>query len=163
MLKDGFFTAEDDITETLPDGREILLVAKGVQVPEAVAREKGLIGSTQTRTFETKDGARGVTPNKIVETGVPSDAPVARGVTTTHTITDAGLANESSIPGDTASGLTVAGPNPDLATIPHERGTLITGAPVDDARGVVEADHSEPFAIGSNATNPRARGANRRS
>jgi len=55
-----FFTPENDITETLPDGRLILLAAAGVPIPMHVAVAKGFVKPAQVvEPSETKD----VTPS----------------------------------------------------------------------------------------------------
>lgn len=44
---EGMFTAERDITETLPDGRTIQVATKGGQMPMSEARRLGLVKSSE--------------------------------------------------------------------------------------------------------------------
>ena len=53
-IKNGYFIPEEDIFETLPDGRLIQLAAKGVPVAEAEARRQGFIKDNITDPSETK-------------------------------------------------------------------------------------------------------------
>ena len=54
QIVNGYFTPEEDIYETLPDGRLIQLAAKGVPIAEAEARRQGFIKDTQVGPSETK-------------------------------------------------------------------------------------------------------------
>ena len=53
-IKNGYFIPEEDIFETLPDGRLIQLAAKGVPIAEADARRQGFIKDNQVGPSETK-------------------------------------------------------------------------------------------------------------
>lgn len=53
-IKNGYFIPEEDIFETLPDGRLIQLAAKGVPVAEADARRQGFIKDSNVGPSETK-------------------------------------------------------------------------------------------------------------
>ena len=87
MIKNGFFIAEDDITQTLADGRTIQLAAKGVEIPVAVARSMGLIKDGESGPSEFKSAAEReaylqeqrratTTPVQPVVTTAASDAAV---------------------------------------------------------------------------------------
>lgn len=56
MLKDGLYTAEADITEALPDGRAIQLLAKGATISEVEARRLGFIKDAPVGPTEIKAG-----------------------------------------------------------------------------------------------------------
>lgn len=43
MSAGGMYTPEEDVTETLPDGRTIQVAVKGVPIPMAVAIKAGLV------------------------------------------------------------------------------------------------------------------------
>ena len=53
-IKNGYFIPEEDIFETLPDGRLIQLAAKGVPIAETDARRQGFIKDNNTGPSETK-------------------------------------------------------------------------------------------------------------
>lgn len=57
MIKNETFIAEDDIIQTLPDGRTIQLAAKGVEIPLAVARTMGLVKDGASGPSEFKDSS----------------------------------------------------------------------------------------------------------
>lgn len=56
---DNTYLVEEDVTETLPDGRTIQRAAKGTRMPLAVARQMGLVKDTKqpAAPAETKDEA----------------------------------------------------------------------------------------------------------
>lgn len=56
-IKNGYFIPEEDIFETLPDGRLIQLAAKGVPVAENDARRLGFIKDSSVGPSETKTHA----------------------------------------------------------------------------------------------------------
>jgi hypothetical protein len=49
-----FHTVKEDVTEKLPDGRQILVARKGTVMPVARAIEMGLVKTGQTGPTETK-------------------------------------------------------------------------------------------------------------
>lgn len=66
-IKNGYFIPEEDIFETLPDGRLIQRAAKGVPVAEAEARRQGFIKDNNTGPSETKVDAPDST--KVINIG----------------------------------------------------------------------------------------------
>jgi hypothetical protein len=46
-VSEEVYIPEEDIVQTLPDGRTVLLAPKGVPVPMAVARQRGFIKVAQ--------------------------------------------------------------------------------------------------------------------
>lgn len=82
------FIPEDDITQRQPDGTSILLAAKGVPVPMAEARKRGLVKDRQT-TGPTETKAETSTPEPLA-----ADLQArldAAGVTDPSALTDAEL------------------------------------------------------------------------
>lgn len=57
-MSDETYIPENDITQTLPDGREILVAIKGVAMPLAEAKRRGFVKADQPAgPSETKDAA----------------------------------------------------------------------------------------------------------
>lgn len=56
-IMSDFYTPENDIVETLPDGRTVLLASAGIPIPMHVARLRGFVKDEQTPgPSETKAG-----------------------------------------------------------------------------------------------------------
>lgn len=66
-----FYTPEEDVVETLPDGRTILAAPKGVPIPLHEARrrgfvkDQGIVGPQETKVeLEPRDLTEGETPEE---------------------------------------------------------------------------------------------------
>lgn len=61
----GVWVAEEDVTETLPDGRQIQVAVKGQEMPLSEAEKLGLVKSTPPPgPAETKEAAPSETKAK---------------------------------------------------------------------------------------------------
>lgn len=85
MLQNGYYIPENDIVQTLADGRQVLLAAKGVPVPEAEARRLGYIKDGEAGPSEIKADAvvvpaaeQSAAGNPVLAIGSNATSPRAR-------------------------------------------------------------------------------------
>lgn len=76
--RDDSFVPDEDVTETLPDGRQIQVAVKGQPMPRAAAQAAGLLpdpNAPSTGPRETKEGAR--RPASRKEPAAPTEQDAA--------------------------------------------------------------------------------------